>query len=170
MRKTEQLRVPVHPGLKEVLRTVASKHGLSLAEFVKTETSYRTVPLHPQLREILEAYRRVFFDTQPAPTRRSGRAPATLDRLDRDRFIEWRRAGTIPGLPRPVRSQSVRYDLQYTVAVLNWGVGVGHLASNPWGGRRGIRMRPFVAVSDAGGWSSHGDSCESGPGANQFVP
>ncbi len=53
MRKTELLRVPVHPGLKEVLRTVASEHGLSLGEFVKTETNYRTVPLHPQLREIL---------------------------------------------------------------------------------------------------------------------
>ena len=85
MGKTELLRVPVHPGLKEVLRTVASEHGLSLAEFVKTETNYRTVPLHPQLREILEAYRRVFLDTQPAPTRRSDREPATLDRLDRDR-------------------------------------------------------------------------------------
>ena len=77
-----------------------------------------------------------FFDAQPEPTRRSSREPATLDRLDWDRFIEWRRAGTIPGLPKPVRSQSVRYDLQYMVAVLNWGVGVGHLASNPWGGER----------------------------------
>ena len=77
-----------------------------------------------------------FFDAQPEPTRRSNRDPATLDRLDWDRFIEWRRAGTIPGLPRPVRSQSVRYDLQYMVTVLNWGVGVGHLASNPWGGER----------------------------------
>ena len=77
-----------------------------------------------------------FFDAQPEPTRRSNRDPATLDRLDWDRFIEWRRAGTIPGLPKPVRSQSVRYDLQYMVAVLNWGVGVGHLASNPWGGER----------------------------------
>ena len=77
-----------------------------------------------------------FFDAQPEPTRRSSREPATLDRLDWDRFIEWRRAGTIRGLPKPVRSQSVRYDLQYMVAVLNWGVGVGHLASNPWGGER----------------------------------
>ncbi len=68
-----------------------------------------------------------FFDAQPEPTRRSSRGPATLDRLDWDRFIEWRRAGTIPGLPKPVRSQSVRYDLQYMVAVLNWGVGVGTL-------------------------------------------
>ena len=77
-----------------------------------------------------------FFDAQPEPTRRSSRDPTTLDRRDWDRFIEWRRAGTIPGWPRPVRNQSVRYDLQNMVAVLNWGVGVGHLAANPWGGER----------------------------------
>ena len=35
MGKTELLRVPVHPGLKEILRTVASEHGMSLAEFVR---------------------------------------------------------------------------------------------------------------------------------------
>ena len=77
-----------------------------------------------------------FFDAQPEPTRRSSRGPATLDRLDWDRFIGGRRAGTIPGAPRRVRDQQVRYDLQYLVAVLNWGVGVGDLASNPWGGER----------------------------------
>ena len=77
-----------------------------------------------------------FFDAQPEPTRRSSRDPSTLDRLDWVRFISARRAGTIPGWPKPVRSQSVRYDLQYMVAVLNWGVGVGDLTSNPWGGAR----------------------------------
>ena len=35
MGKTELLRVPVHPGLKEILRTVASEHGMSLAAFVR---------------------------------------------------------------------------------------------------------------------------------------
>ncbi len=35
MGKTELLRVPVHPGLKEIIRSVASEHGLSLAEFVR---------------------------------------------------------------------------------------------------------------------------------------
>ena len=77
-----------------------------------------------------------FFDAQPEPTRRSSRDPATLDRLDWDRFISARGAGTIPGWPWPVRDQSVRYDLQYLVAVLNWGVGVGDLTANPWGGER----------------------------------
>ena len=77
-----------------------------------------------------------FFDAQPELTRCSSRDPATLDRLDWDRFIEWRRAGRIPGSPKPVRSQTVRYDLQYLVAALNWAVGVGDLASNPWGGER----------------------------------
>jgi hypothetical protein len=77
-----------------------------------------------------------FFDAQPEVTRHSSRDPATLDRLDWDRFIEWRRAGRIPGFPKRVRSQTVRYDLQYMVAVLNWAVGVGDLVSNPWGGER----------------------------------
>ena len=77
-----------------------------------------------------------FFDAQPELTRQSSRDPITLDRLDWDRFIEWRRAGRIPGSPKRVRSQTVRYDLQYMVAVLNWAVGVGDLTSNPWGGER----------------------------------
>ena len=41
MGKTELLRVPVHPGLKEVLRTVASEHGMSLAEFVREAAAAR---------------------------------------------------------------------------------------------------------------------------------
>ena len=41
MRKTEQLRVPVDPGLKELLRTLASRHGQSLAEFVREAASAR---------------------------------------------------------------------------------------------------------------------------------
>ena len=77
-----------------------------------------------------------FFDAQSEVTRSSSRDPATLDRLDWDRFPEWRRAGRIPGSPKPVRNQTVRCDLQYMVAVLNWGVGAGLLASHPWGGER----------------------------------
>ena len=41
MGKTELLRVPVHPGLKEILRTVASEHGVSVAEVVREAVSAR---------------------------------------------------------------------------------------------------------------------------------
>lgn len=74
---------------------------------------------------------RAFFDMQPEPNRRSERSPASLDRVDWDRFIRARRAGTIPGWG-PVRDRQVQYDLVFMTGVLNWAVGAGYLETNPW--------------------------------------
>ena len=78
-----------------------------------------------------------FFDAQPESNRRSTRRPSTLDRTDWDRFVQWRRAGLIPGWERPVRDRQVQYDLKYLIAVLNWATGhriSGHpiLELSPW--------------------------------------
>jgi integrase len=73
-----------------------------------------------------------FFDAQAEIGRRSMRRPESLDRIDWDRFIEWRRVGRIPGWPRPVRDRSVQYDLKFLVAVLNWAAGTPLLTRNPW--------------------------------------
>lgn len=73
-----------------------------------------------------------FFDGQPEEDRRSGRDPVSLDRIDWDRFIEWRRQGRIPGSSGPVRNRAIQYDLKFLVAVLNWGSGTPLLHRNPW--------------------------------------
>lgn len=79
-----------------------------------------------------------FFDGQPEPARRATRHPATLDRVDWDRFISARRSGAIEGWGA-VKDRQVQYDLVYLIGVLNWGLGVkgpdgNHLLrSNPWG-------------------------------------
>ena len=80
-----------------------------------------------------------FFDAQPEASRRAGRHPSTLDLVDWSRFIAWRRGGRIPGFPRRVRNQMIRYDLQFMVAVLNWALGATRneeplLKANPWSG------------------------------------
>ena len=74
-----------------------------------------------------------FFDAQVEVRRRSIRTPDTLDRLDWDRFIDWRRRGQIPGWPRPVRDRAVEQDVKFMLAVLNWAAGTPMLARNPWG-------------------------------------
>lgn len=82
---------------------------------------------------------RAFFDAQPEASRRMSRHPSTLDRVDWDRFIEWRRAGKIPGWERGVGDCQVRHDLTFLISVLNWATGqkVGGqpiLQRNPWDG------------------------------------
>ena len=80
-----------------------------------------------------------FFNTQPEASRRADRHPSTLDSVDWSRFISWRRGGRVPGFPNRVRNQSIRYDLQFLVATLNWALGVVQdgeplLKANPWSG------------------------------------
>lgn len=77
-----------------------------------------------------------FLSAQQEPERRMGRHPSTLDRVDWDRFIQWRREGRIPGW-RPVRDRQVQYDLKYMIAVLGWAAGTridGELLleGHPW--------------------------------------
>jgi hypothetical protein len=79
-----------------------------------------------------------FFEAQKEPARRIDRHPVSLDRVDWDRFVEWRREGRIPGWG-PVKDRAVQYDLVYMIGVLNWALGVKgpdgafYLQSNPWG-------------------------------------
>ena len=80
-----------------------------------------------------------FFNSQPEASRRASRCPSTLDSIDWSRFIMWRKDGLIPGFPRGVRNQMIRYDLQFMVAVLNWALGATRndevlLQANPWSG------------------------------------
>lgn len=77
-----------------------------------------------------------FFEAQEEEHRRMTRPPSTLDRVDWDRFIGWRRGGTIPGWG-PVRDRQVEYDLKFMIAVLGWGTGAGesggtYLDRHPW--------------------------------------
>ena len=80
-----------------------------------------------------------FLDAQPEEERRSTRPGSSLDRIDWDRFIEWRREGKIPGFG-PVRARQVAYDLKFMIAVLNWSLGRKRkdgspfIARNPWAG------------------------------------
>ena len=70
-----------------------------------------------------ERLRISFFEAQEEPDRRSTRHPATLDRTDWNRFIQWRQDGLIPGWPKGVRNRQVQYDLKFLIAVLNWATG-----------------------------------------------
>lgn len=72
-----------------------------------------------------------FFAAQPEPGRRTARHPSTLDRIDWDRFVAWRRRGRIPGWA-PVRDRAVERDLKYLLAVLTWATGTPLLEANPW--------------------------------------
>ena len=65
---------------------------------------------------------KAYFNGLPDLDRRSGRHPATLDRMDWDGFIAARRGGSIPGWD-PVKDRQVEYDLKFLIAVLNWGTG-----------------------------------------------
>ena len=124
------------------------------ARFAQLASEPRAEPAAPALAEVLDRYemevtpskgrskqahdrrtRRVwlaFLDAQPEAGRRNGRRPESLDRIDWDRFVAMRRAGTIPGWPRPVKDGMVGNDLGFLVAVLNWAVGAGLAGSNPW--------------------------------------
>ena len=124
------------------------------AQFARLEPREQEVPKKSTLAEVLDHYlkevtprkgakkqrhdraaRRIwlaFFDAQPEPSRRSTRRLESLDRIDWDRFIAMRRAGTIPGW-RQVRDSAVSYDLQFLVAVLNWARGTALARKNPWG-------------------------------------
>lgn len=73
-----------------------------------------------------------FFDAQSEPERRADRHPNTLDRIDWDRFISWRRDGKIPACRGAVGDRTVQYDLKFMVAVLNWASGTPLLDANPW--------------------------------------
>jgi len=79
-----------------------------------------------------------FFNFQPEASRRVGRDPSTLDRVDWDRFVSSRRAGIIPGWSRSVRDRQVGYDLAFMITALNWATGRKAngrpvLEINPWG-------------------------------------
>ncbi|NNF25982.1 MAG: tyrosine-type recombinase/integrase [Gemmatimonadetes bacterium] len=76
---------------------------------------------------------RSYFAAQPEKARQTSRTPDSLDRVDWDRFVSTRRAGGIPGWPRPVRDRAVEYDLKFMVAVLTWAVGAKIIDANPWG-------------------------------------
>lgn len=58
-----------------------------------------------------------------------GRKPRTLSLRDWNRFIEQRKSGALrplgSALPRPIGPQQIRYDLQWLLAVFNWGVLAG---------------------------------------------
>ena len=75
-----------------------------------------------------------FLDAQTENERQSTRRPETLDRLDWERFTEWRRNGRIPGWRRKVRNKIILDDLAFMVAILNWAVGASLLERNPWDG------------------------------------
>ena len=81
---------------------------------------------------------RSFFESQPEGSRCLSRAPASLNRVDWDRFISARRNGTIQGWSQRVRDRSVEYDLKFMLAVLNWAVGARIIEASPW--RPEIRM------------------------------
>jgi len=60
----------------------------------------------------------------------------------------WRKDGLVPGFPHEVRNQTIRYDLQFMVAVLNFALGATTndevlLQVNPWNGevRKAQRWR-----------------------------
>ena len=73
-----------------------------------------------------------FFDAQEEVARRSSRLPRTLDRIDWDRFISWRRSGEMPGRGS-VKDRTVQRDLVYMITALNWAMGAKLIAANPWG-------------------------------------
>lgn len=110
--------------LKTYLREVTPTKG-SKSQRDKDERSFRVFT--------------AFFSAQSETSRRMDRHPSTLDRTDWERFIEWRRAGKIPGWPREVSDCQVKHDLTFLVAVLNWATGQKRngrpmLDRNPWGG------------------------------------
>jgi integrase len=77
-----------------------------------------------------------FFNAQEETDRHMSRHPSTLDRIDWDRFIAWRREGRIPGRRR-VKDRAVEYDLKFMVAALGWATGAGeggriYLERHPW--------------------------------------
>lgn len=78
-----------------------------------------------------------FFPAQPELARSGRRHPSSLDRLDWDRFVGWRRRGEIPGWPNAVGPRQTAYDLKFLISCLNWACGrkVGGkplLETSPW--------------------------------------
>ena len=78
-----------------------------------------------------------FFGAQPEPGRRGARHPSTLDRVDWDRFTEWRGEGKIPGWKHSVRNRIIQQNLKFMIAVLRWATGVStdgepYLEVSPW--------------------------------------
>jgi len=81
----------------------------------------------------------VYFGQQES-SRGPDRHPTTLDRTDWEGFIIARRAGTIPGYG-PCRSNQVKLDLKFLLAVLAWAAGAEDaaphfIARNPWSRER----------------------------------
>ena len=64
-----------------------------------------------------------FFAAQPGPERAGDRHPSSLDRVDWDRFVNWRRQGQIPGWPNAVGPRQTAYDLKFMISCLNWACG-----------------------------------------------
>ena len=64
-----------------------------------------------------------FFAAQPELARSGRRHPSSLDRLDWDRFVGWRRRGEIPGWPNAVGPRQTAYDLKFLISCLNWACG-----------------------------------------------
>lgn len=104
---------------------VAVGAGLSTASLLRLYVTERTPQKGPSKQDHDRRARRVwhaFLDAQAEESRRSGRPASSLDRIDWDRFIEWRREGKIPGFG-PCRARQIAYDLKFMIAVLNWAVG-----------------------------------------------
>ena len=75
-----------------------------------------------------------FLDAQVEDSRKTKRHPSTFDRIDWERFVDWRRSGRIPGCNSCVRNKAISDDLSFLVSVLNWAVGAQLLDRNPWDG------------------------------------
>ena len=102
--------------------------ALYLKEVTPTKGS-NAMPDHEQRARTVWV---AFFDAQEEVARRSSRLPRTLDRIDWDRFIGWRRSGEMPGRSS-VKDRAIQRDLKHMITVLNWAVGAKLIAANPWG-------------------------------------
>jgi integrase len=57
--------------------------------------------------------------------------PEELTRREWDGFTHARRSGAIGA--GPAKSNTIRMDLKFLIAVLGWGVGTGRMGRHPWG-------------------------------------
>ena len=111
----------------EELVTLQRLLALYLKEVTPTKGSKELRAYEHRAREVWVA----FFDAQEEDGRRSSRLAGTLDRIDWDRFIMWRRCGDIPGR-RAVKDRAVQRDLKHMIKVLNWAVGAKLVTASPW--------------------------------------